>query len=141
MNTMISTEGMTIRAAVAGVLTAFPDELVIAVAGLALLGTIGSGLADALASDRYREAGPLTFLVALSGVSLGGVDSAVWGVWAGAVASESRLGHRGAALPPREGARRPRARRYLRRLPPDHGLQRSPRNTQDGSQPIGAPRS
>ena len=42
--------------AVIGVLTAFPRELVVAVAGLALLGTIGGGLAAALKDEAHREA-------------------------------------------------------------------------------------
>ena len=72
-------------AAVATLLAAFPRELVVAVAGLALLGTIGSGLASALKDDGYREAALVTFLVTLSGVSLAGIGSAFWGVVAGAV--------------------------------------------------------
>ena len=73
-------------AAVTGLLTAFPRELVIAIAGLALLGSIGGGLAVALKDDRYREAALITFLVTLSGVTLGGIGSAFWGVVAGALA-------------------------------------------------------
>ena len=73
-------------AAVAGLLAAFPRELVVAVAGLALLGTIGAGLAVALQDDAYREAALITFLVTLSGLKLFGVGSAFWGVVAGAVA-------------------------------------------------------
>ena len=73
-------------AAVSGLLTAFPRELVVAIAGLALLGTIGSGLATALKDDAYREAALITFLVTLSGVKLFGVGSAFWGVVAGALA-------------------------------------------------------
>ena len=73
-------------AAVTGVLTAFPRELVVAIAGLALLGSIGGGLAVALADDAYREAALITFLVTLSGVSLAGIGSAFWGVVAGALA-------------------------------------------------------
>ncbi len=69
----------------AALLAAFPPELIIAVAGLALLGTIGSGLAAALKDDLYREAALVTFLVTLSGLSLGGIGSAFWGVVAGAV--------------------------------------------------------
>ena len=72
-------------AAVAGLLAAFPRELIIAVAGLALLGTIGSGLAAALKDDGYREAALVTFLVTLSGLSLGGIGSAFWGVVGGAI--------------------------------------------------------
>jgi benzoate membrane transport protein len=73
-------------AAVTGVLTAFPRELVIAVAGLALLGSIGGGLAVALKEDRHREAALITFLVTLSGLTLWGIGSAFWGVVAGVAA-------------------------------------------------------
>jgi len=73
-------------AAVTGVLTAFPRELVVAIAGLALLGSIGSGLASALKEDAHREAALITFLVTLSGLSLWGIGSAFWGVVAGALA-------------------------------------------------------
>ena len=72
-------------AAVTGVLTAFPRELVVAVAGLALLGSIGGGLAVALKDELHREAALITFLVTLSGVSLAGIGSAFWGVVAGAL--------------------------------------------------------
>jgi len=73
-------------AAVTGVLSAFPHELVVAIAGLALLGSIGGGLAVALKEDATREAALITFLVTLSGVSLAGIGSAFWGVVAGALA-------------------------------------------------------
>jgi len=73
-------------AAVTGVLTAFPRELVVAIAGFALLGSIGGGLAVALKDDAHREPALITFLVTLSGLSLWGVGSAFWGVVAGALA-------------------------------------------------------
>ncbi len=73
-------------AAVTGLLTAFPRELVVAIAGLALLGTIGSGLAVALNEESHREAALVTFLVTLSGVTIAGIGSAFWGVVAGATA-------------------------------------------------------
>ena len=73
-------------AAVTGLLTAFPRELVAAIAGLALLGTIGGGLAAALRDEPHREAAIITFLVTLSGVAIAGIGSAFWGVVAGAVA-------------------------------------------------------
>jgi len=73
-------------AAITGLLTAFPKELVVAIAGLALLGTIGSGLAAALKDESHREAALITFLVTLSGVVIAGVGSAFWGVVAGAIA-------------------------------------------------------
>src|SRR6185312_1307857 len=73
-------------AAVTGLLTAFPKELVAAIAGLALLGTIGGGMAAAIREESHREAAIITFLVTLSGVVIAGVGSAFWGVVAGAVA-------------------------------------------------------
>jgi benzoate membrane transport protein len=72
--------------AVVGLLQAFPRELVLAVAGLALLGTIAGGLAMALKDEAHRDAAGLTFLVTLSGVTLLGIGSAFWGVVAGSVA-------------------------------------------------------
>ena len=73
-------------ATIMAVLTAFPKELVAAIAGLALMGTIGSALAAALHKESDREAAMVTFLITLSGVVIGGVGSAFWGVVAGAVA-------------------------------------------------------
>ena len=73
-------------AAVTSLLAAFPKELVAAIAGLALLGTIGAGLAAAVKDESHREAALITFLVTLSGVVIAGIGSAFWGVMAGAVA-------------------------------------------------------
>jgi benzoate membrane transport protein len=73
-------------AAITGVLTSFPKELVAAIAGLALLGTIGGALATAVKDDTHREAAIITFLVTLSGLQIAGVGSAFWGVVAGALA-------------------------------------------------------
>jgi benzoate membrane transport protein len=72
--------------AVAGLLAAFPRELVLAVAGLALLSTIAGGLSAALKDEAHRDAALLTFVVTLSGVSVAGVGSAFWGVVAGSLA-------------------------------------------------------
>ena len=71
---------------VTGLLTAFPRELVAAIAGLALLGAIGSGLSSAFAEEKHREAALITFLVTLSGVVIFGVGSALWGLLAGSLA-------------------------------------------------------
>lgn len=73
-------------AAFVGLLAAFPKALVLAIAGLALLGTIGNSLSSALAEVREREAALITFLVTLSGVVIAGVGSAFWGVVAGGLA-------------------------------------------------------
>ena len=73
-------------AAITGVLSSFPKELIAAIAGLALLGTIGNALATAVKDDAHREASLITFLVTLSGLQIAGVGSAFWGVVAGALA-------------------------------------------------------
>jgi benzoate membrane transport protein len=73
-------------AIVTALLAAFPKELIAAIAGLALLGTISSGLTSALADEKHREAAIITFLVTLSGVVIAGVGSAFWGVVAGSLA-------------------------------------------------------
>jgi benzoate membrane transport protein len=71
---------------VTALLTAFPKELIAAIAGLALLGTIANGLAMALQEEKHRDAAIITFLVTLSGVAIAGIGSAFWGVVAGALA-------------------------------------------------------
>ncbi|WP_291991640.1 benzoate/H(+) symporter BenE family transporter [Candidatus Accumulibacter sp. ACC003] len=73
-------------ATIGSLFLAFPRELVVAIAGFALLGTIGSGLAAALSHEAEREAALLTFLVTASGVALAGVGSAFWGLLAGLAA-------------------------------------------------------
>lgn len=78
--------------AVVGLLAAFPVELVEALAGLALVGTIATALATSFAEERMRDAAAITFLVTLSGVEAAGIGSAFWGIVAGAVAlSAQRL--------------------------------------------------
>jgi benzoate membrane transport protein len=73
-------------AAVAGLITAFPKAMIIGIAGIALLGTIGQSLHLALNDTASREPALIAFLVTLSGVTLGGIGSAFWGVVAGALA-------------------------------------------------------
>ena len=73
-------------ATVAGLFAAFPTELVMAIAGLALLGVIGNSLASSLAEEGGREAALLTFLITASGITIAGVGSAFWGLMIGLVA-------------------------------------------------------
>jgi benzoate membrane transport protein len=68
---------------VAGVLAALPKPFVLALAGLALLGSIGGGLATAMKDEGSREAALLTFLVTLSGLTLASIGSAFWGLIVG----------------------------------------------------------
>ena len=67
-------------ATVVSLFVAFPIELVAAIAGLALLGTIANSLAGALSDEAGRDAAIVTFLCTASGLSLMGVGSAFWGL-------------------------------------------------------------
>jgi benzoate membrane transport protein len=73
-------------ATVAALFAALPKELVQVIAGLALFGTIGNGLAAALAKEGEREPALVTFLVTASGITLFGIGSAFWGLLAGVLA-------------------------------------------------------
>lgn len=72
-------------ATVAALLAAFPHELVVAIAGIALLGTFGGSLATALGDADEREPALVTFLVTASGLALLGIGAAFWGLVAGAL--------------------------------------------------------
>ncbi|MBB5878817.1 MULTISPECIES: benzoate/H(+) symporter BenE family transporter [Xanthomonas] len=71
-------------ATVAALFAAFPKELVMAIAGIALFGTIGNSLASALREEHEREPALIAFLVTASGLSLFGIGAALWGLLAGA---------------------------------------------------------
>ncbi len=80
-------------ATVAALFAALPVELVTAIAGIALLGTLGGSLAAALREDAEREAALVTFLVTASGLTLLGIGGAFWGLVAGAIVRvATRLG-------------------------------------------------
>ncbi|TBW58855.1 benzoate transporter BenE [Marinobacter halodurans] len=67
-------------ATVVALFAAFPQAFVVALAGLALLGTIGNSLHAALDDPGDREAALITFLVTASGLSLWGIGAAFWGL-------------------------------------------------------------
>jgi benzoate membrane transport protein len=75
--------------AAAGLATALigaaPSILVTAVAGLAVLGALVSSVVSALEDERHRVAAIVTFLVVVSGIVVGGISSAFWGLIAGAI--------------------------------------------------------
>jgi benzoate membrane transport protein len=73
-------------ATVGALFAAFPKELVLAIAGLALFGTIAGGLSTAMRDDKEREPALITFLITASGVTLFGVGSAFWGLVGGVLA-------------------------------------------------------
>ncbi len=72
-------------AALTALMVAAPAGIVEAAAGLALLGTLAAALQAALGDVRTREAAVVTFVVAVSGVSIGGVGAAFWALLAGLV--------------------------------------------------------
>lgn len=73
--------------AIVGIFVAFPKELVMTIAGLALIGTISSGIISAVHHEEDREASMVTFFVTASGVALLGIGSAFWGLVAGCIFS------------------------------------------------------
>ncbi|TYK71590.1 benzoate/H(+) symporter BenE family transporter [Comamonas sp. Z3] len=64
----------------AAVFMAFPATFITTLAGLALLGTIGTSLATALADAKVREAALITFLAAAANITLLGIGGAFWGL-------------------------------------------------------------
>ncbi|MDC2862046.1 benzoate/H(+) symporter BenE family transporter [Delftia sp. DT-2] len=70
----------------AAVFMAFPATFITTLAGLALLGTIGGSLANALADAKTREASLITFLAAAANISMLGIGGAFWGLVIGLVA-------------------------------------------------------
>ncbi len=73
-------------AVIGALFAAFPAPLIAALAGLALLGTIGNSLALAVADESAREAALIAFLITASGLTLFGIGSAFWGLMGGLVA-------------------------------------------------------
>ncbi|KPC33353.1 Benzoate transporter [Pseudomonas syringae pv. cilantro] len=68
----------------AALFSAFPKELVLSIAALALFGSIISGLTVAMAEPKQRESALIT-LVTASGMTLFSIGSALWGIIAGVV--------------------------------------------------------
>ncbi|QEL25633.1 benzoate/H(+) symporter BenE family transporter [Bosea sp. F3-2] len=64
---------------------AMPKALIVAVAGLGLVGSLTGALAQAMSSDRERFAAVVAFAVAASSLSLFGIGSAFWSLIAGLV--------------------------------------------------------
>lgn len=72
-------------ATLAALFAAFPSALVLSIAALALLGSIGNGLAQAMNVPAERDAALITFMITASGMTLLGIGSAFWGLVGGAV--------------------------------------------------------
>lgn len=72
-----------LSAALTSYVAAAPPEVIGAVAGVGLLGTLGSSLSAAVAEPTERTPAAVTFVVAASGVTLAGVGAAFWALVAG----------------------------------------------------------
>lgn len=69
--------------ALAAMVVAAEDGVMQAAAGLALLGTLGAALAEALADPAERESAAATLVVAASGVTVAGIGAAFWALVVG----------------------------------------------------------
>lgn len=70
----------------AAVFMAFPATFITTLAGLALLGTIGGSLANAMADPKTREAALITFLASAANIKILGIGGAFWGLVIGLIA-------------------------------------------------------
>lgn len=68
---------------VASVLATVPQPLILSIAGLALLTTIGNSLSVALLDEKARDGALVTFLVSASGLTLFDVGGPFWGLLLG----------------------------------------------------------
>ncbi|WP_111896034.1 benzoate/H(+) symporter BenE family transporter [Acinetobacter sp. MB5] len=68
-----------------GLLMAFPKIFIVALAGIALFGTISHNIAIAFKEPQDREPALLTFLMSASGIQFFGIGSAFWGLLLGIV--------------------------------------------------------
>lgn len=84
-------------ATLAALFASFPAALVLSIAALALLGSIGSGLTQAMHLPREREAALITFMVTASGLTLFSIGSALWGLVAGVLTLWILNGHKTAS--------------------------------------------
>ena len=74
-------------ATVVALFMAFPEALVMTIAGLSLLSTIGTSMVNALQVEAHREPALITFLVTASGIVIAGLGAAFWGLVAGVIST------------------------------------------------------
>lgn len=72
-----------IAAPFAAFVLAVPTELLLALAGLALINTFAGSLRTAVSDDRLRLAGIVTFAIGAAGITIFGVGGAFWALLAG----------------------------------------------------------
>ena len=95
-------------ASIVAVFSLLPPGLVATLAGLAVLGTLMTSLASALADEMTREASLITFVVTVSGMSFFGLGSALWGLMVGVVFIRVLAWRQADPPPDRRSVERPR---------------------------------
>jgi len=70
-------------ASLVALFAAFPAALIKTIAGLGLLGALTAALGSALGDEKHRFAAVAAFAVTASGIAVGGIGSAFWGLLAG----------------------------------------------------------
>ena len=67
------------------IILAMPKALIVAVAGLGLIGSLASSLGAAMADDRQRFAAVVTLAIGASGLSILGIGAAFWALCGGLI--------------------------------------------------------
>ncbi len=70
----------TFGSVIAGLFILFPEALIMAIAGIALMGTISNSLTAALESTDEREAAFITFAITASGLTFFTIGAPFWGI-------------------------------------------------------------
>ncbi len=78
--------GGSFAGAIVGVFAGLPSELVATLAGVALLGSLAGALGASMSQEQHRMGAVITLLVTVSGLSIGGIGSACWGLVFGVLA-------------------------------------------------------
>ncbi len=78
--------GGTFAGAIVGLFAGLPASLIAVLAGVALLGALAGALGASMADAAHRHGAVVTLLVTVSGITIGGVGSACWGLLFGLVA-------------------------------------------------------
>ncbi len=82
-------------APILAIMFAMPKALIVAVAGLGLIGSLAASLGGAMADEKQRFAAVVTFAVGASGLSIFGIGAAFWALLAGlaTLAIERNVAH------------------------------------------------
>ena len=64
---------------------AVPRELLLSLAGIALINTFANALKGAVSEDSTRLAGVVTFVIGAAGVTIMGIGGAFWALLAGVI--------------------------------------------------------